>query len=151
MTRCFWLLLTVALTGCSVTPPQGAVSFVLNQQATDKGNAAPGKSYDLPTASLRLEGAGGARKLIISGGGGENRISIEAAASDSDTLASITGKSLPVTAGTVEVAHKSLQFATGTVTLQAVNGKLGRGNFNARVKDQQPPWEAIGNFEALTP
>jgi hypothetical protein len=146
------MVCALILSGCSTMPPGGSVSFVLNQQASDSAHPVPGKSYDLVNATLRLEGKGGARRLIVSAGppSGPGRLTIEASIADSDTLEKLPGRSLPVSGGVVQVADSPLLFGGGSLTLQAVNGKLGRGNFNANVKDQQPPWEAIGNFEAFS-
>lgn len=140
------LLLLVALLACGCAK-NGFAAFVVNQDAQSAGSK-PGKSYSAEPCSLMVEKGA----LFILNSGQEDQPShlrLQVNFANGTTLESVLGKTLEGGQGEVQVETKKLELDKITVTVQTLQNGVARGNFNARVKGQNPPWEVVGSFEAL--
>ena len=133
------------LSGCSAKDPKGWVGFVINQdEKSSSSSQVPGKSYSASPTTFTLKGA----SLRMEAGGGEDiRLELDVPVGKTATQ-ELLAKTVPIQGGKLVLAGQTLDFEQGSFTLQTLVGGVGRGNFNARVKNHNPPWEVVGCFEA---
>lgn len=141
MVRRFVVALGLAfLSACAPAPKHGFAAYIVNQDAP--AQATPGKSYSAEPCSL--EARQGELELDC---GGENALHLRVPLPDGKNLQAIVGATLSGVTGDVQLQQK-LQLENGSLTLQTLDGDVARGNFNARVTRQSPPWEVVGSFVA---
>lgn len=132
--------------GCTSKNSPGWVGFVINQDAKSAGGNAPGKSYTSSPASLSPTGA---TALRLEGGGSNTDIQFTLEIPVSKPVKDeILTKTLTVPSGKLRMPDQTLELEQGSFTLQTLEAGVARGNFNARVKNHNPPWEIVGSFEA---
>ncbi len=140
-------LLLGALLFCGCASKDGFAAFVVNQDAQSAGSK-PGKSYNAEPCIFAIEKS--VFFSVISGEKGQPsslnlRVMFpKGTVSPSEFL----GKTLEGNHGQVQLDSKEYELENITVTVQALQNGLARGNFNARIKGQNPPWEVVGSFDA---
>lgn len=140
-----WILvLALGLVACS---PRPFAAFVVNQDAHSQAH--PGKSYSAEPCSLRVEA--GMVHLLSGVPGTPSALDLRVPLPDGKTLDGVLGQTLSGGTGKVLVEGRDLKLESGTFTLQTFSGGVARGNFNARVAGQNPPWEVVGSFDATSP
>ena len=144
-TRLLALVCLLCLSGCSAKDSKGWVGFVINQdEKSASSTQVPGKSYSASPVTFTLKGS----TLRLEAGSSEEiklELDIPIAKNASQELLT---KTVPIQGGKLVLSGQTLEFEQGSFTLQTLSGGTGRGNFNARVKNHNPPWEVVGSFEA---
>jgi hypothetical protein len=130
------------LTGCA--QQHGFAAFVVNQDAHSQ--AKPGKSYSAEPCTLR--NLNGVVELRSGPEGSEGGLKLQVTLPAGQSLESVLGRTLEGASGEAQVQQSKLTLEKGTFTLQTLQSGVARGNFNARTKGQNPPWEVVGSFEA---
>ena len=136
-----FLLCALLLSGCA---QHGFAAFVVNQDAHSQ--AKPGKSYSAEPCTLRNQN--GVLRLASGPAQTEGALELQVAIPAGQSLDSLLGRTLEGAAGEAQVNQAHLILEKGSFTLQTLQSGVARGNFNARVKGQNPPWEVVGSFEA---
>ncbi|MBX3170851.1 MAG: hypothetical protein KF760_25820 [Candidatus Eremiobacteraeota bacterium] len=140
-------LLLGALLVCGCGSKNGFAAFVVNQDAQAAGSK-PGKSYNAEPCSFVIEKS--VFFSVISGEKGQpSNLNLRVmfprgSVSPSEFL----GKTLEGSHGQVQLEGKEYELEKITVTVQTLQDGVARGNFNARIKGQNPPWEVVGSFDA---
>jgi hypothetical protein len=137
------LALALLLIGCAPAPRDGFAAYVVNQDAHASAQAKPGKSYSVEPCTL--EAGQGALALRCGATKAPNSLVLNVA--DGRAPSAVLGQTLKLAGGTVEL-DKTLALESGSITVQTLDGDVARGNFNARVAGQNPPWEVVGSFVA---
>ncbi len=146
-----WFVLLL-LGGCSSSPPQGRVAYVVNHlnggsaASKDEAQAGPGKSYSAEPCELKS--AAGQVELRCGQAGKPSWLVIRGALPAPDLTASL-GKSVSNFEGEVQLGERTYPLKQGVFTLQTLEPGVARGNFSARIAS--PPWEVVGSFVANTP
>ncbi|MBT9583449.1 hypothetical protein IV102_08865 [bacterium] len=140
MKPAFWLC-ALLLTGCA---QHGFAAFVVNQDAHSQ--AKPGKSYSAEPCTLRNQN--GILQLGSGPAGADGSLQLRVAIPPGQSLEALLGRTLEGGSGEAQVNQARLTLEKGSFTLQTLQSGVARGNFNARVKGQDPPWEVVGSFEA---
>jgi hypothetical protein len=141
------LLLLGALLVCGCASKNGFAAFVVNQDAQSAGSK-PGKSYNAEPCFFEIEKS--VFFVVRSGAAGQpSNINLKVmfprgTVNPNDFL----GKTLEGSHGLVQLETKEYELEKITVTVQSLQGDVARGNFNARIKGQTPPWEVVGSFDA---
>ncbi len=142
------IALFLAMSGCTQKIEEGWVGFVVNQDSKADQTQGPGKSYTAKLATLKsspqsveLDAFSQATsvdkvKILVPTGG---------------ALDGQVGKTLPVESGVLVIDKTTYTLSGGNFTLQSLSGGNARGNFSARVKDHNPPWEVVGCFVTAIP
>lgn len=138
------LLCALLLSGCA---QHGFAAFVVNQDAHSQ--AKPGKSYSAEPCALRNQGQ--AVELKSGQEGQPSALVLRVELPSGKGLKDVLGQTLQGAAGEVQLPGSKLALEKGEFTLQTLQNGVARGNFNARVVGQNPPWEVVGSFEAVTP
>lgn len=129
------------LSGCA---QNGFAAFVVNQDA--HAQAKPGKSYSAEPCHLNQKPG---QLVLVSGQAGQpSSLELTVALPAGKNPSAILGQTLDGVTGQAQVEDRKLELEKGTFTLQTLQGQVARGNFNARAKGQNPPWEVVGSFEA---
>jgi hypothetical protein len=141
------LLLLGSLLVCGCASKNGFAAFVVNQDAQSAGSK-PGKSYNAEPCSFVVEKS--VFYTILSGEPGQPSSLNLKVLYPKGTLSpqDFLGKTLEGSHGQVQLETKEYELEKITVTLQTLQGGMARGNFNARIKGQVPPWEVVGSFDA---
>ena len=135
------LLSALLLSGCS---KHGFAAFVVNQDAPSASK--PGKSYSAEPCVL--SNREGSLELRSGQAGQPSALELKVNCPPGQSLESLLGRTLEGASGVVQVEQRKLTLEKGSFTLQTLQSGVARGNFNARAKDQNPPWEVVGSFEA---
>ena len=130
------------LSGCA---QHGFAAFVVNQDAHSASK--PGKSYSAEPCTLQT-GPPGTLFLRSGQSGQPSAMQLRVTLPSGQSLESILGRTIEGATGDVQLEQRLLKLEKGTFTLQTVQSGVARGNFNARAKDENPPWEVVGSFEA---
>ena len=128
------------LAGCSSPPREGSASFVVNQSA-GASQQAPGKSYAVNTTRINP-----VRGYLLAG---DLQTGVNLSFAPDTKVQEVLGKEQPVKDGELRLNGKIYPLENGQIVLQTQQQNVVRGNFNARVKSGQPPWEVVGSFEAV--
>ncbi len=141
------LILLGALLACGCGSKNGFAAFVVNQDAQSAGSK-PGKSYSAEPCSFTMEK--GMYFTVRSGQPEQpSHLSLQVKFPNGDPRPeSFLSKTLEGTMGEVQLDMKKYDLEKITVTIQTLQGDVARGNFNARIKGQNPPWEVVGSFDA---
>lgn len=145
MIRKFLVLGALLVCGCG--SKNGFAAFVVNQDAQSAGSK-PGKSYNAEPCSFEIEKS--VFFVVRSGTAGQpSSLNLKVmfprgTVNPNDFL----GKTLEGSHGLVQLENKEYELEKITVTVQTLQGDVARGNFNARIKGQAPPWEVVGSFDA---
>lgn len=140
------LLGALLVCGCGASK-NGFAAFVVNQDAQSAGSK-PGKSYSAEPCTFLVEK--GIFYSVTSGEKGQpSNLNLrvmfpKGTVSPNEFL----GKTLEGNHGQVQLESKEYELEKITVTVQSLQDGVARGNFNARIKGQIPPWEVVGSFDA---
>ena len=138
------LLLLSTLLACGCTK-NGFAAFVVNQDAQSAGSK-PGKSYSAEPCFLHPDKG---ELILQSGKGGQpSYLHLLVRLVTDKTFEAQLGQTLQGPNGQVQLDQRMLDLEKVTLTVQTLQNGVARGNFNARVKGQNPPWEVVGSFEA---
>ncbi len=142
------LALVSMTSSCTQKIEEGWAGFVVNQDSSANQAQVPGKSYTAKLATLKASptsveldafsqatSADKVKILIPTSGSLENQV----------------GKTLSVDSGQLVIDQTTYSLSGGNFTLQSLGGGNARGNFSARVKDHNPPWEVVGCFVTAIP
>ena len=141
------LLLLGALLVCGCGSKNGFAAFVVNQDAQSAGSK-PGKSYNAEPCFLTVEKS---TTFAVSSGlrGQPSHLHLLVSfPGDKASLDKIIGQTIDGKSGEVQLDAKEYELEKITVTVQTLQDEVARGNFNARIKGQTPPWEVVGSFDA---
>lgn len=140
MLRVFALASLLLLAGCSTPPKEGSASFIVNQSG-GASQQAPGKSYALNTTRINP-----VKGYVL---GGDNQTGVNLTFGPDTKVQDVLGKEQPLKDGELRLNGKIYPLESGEIVLQTLQQNFVRGNFNAKVKDGQPPWEVVGSFDAV--
>ncbi|MBN9414001.1 MAG: hypothetical protein J0I12_01125 [Candidatus Eremiobacteraeota bacterium] len=141
------LLLLGALLVCGCGSKNGFAAFVVNQDAQSAGSK-PGKSYNAEPCSFLIEKS--VFFNVVSGEQGQpSSLNLKVMFPKGTVNPNeFLGKTLDGSHGQVQLESKEYELEKITVTVQTLQNGVARGNFNARIKGQVPPWEVVGSFDA---
>ena len=141
------LILLGALLVCGCGSKNGFAAFVVNQDAQSAGSK-PGKSYNAEPCFVMVEK--GSYFSVASGLRGEpSHLHLHVSfPKDKGGLDGVIGQTIEGKSGEVQLDAKEYELEKITVTVQTLQDGVARGNFNARIKGQTPPWEVVGSFDA---
>lgn len=137
------LILIGALLACGCGSKNGFAAFVVNQDAQSAGSK-PGKSYSAEPCSFEMTNNVFTVESGQAGAASHLRLVVEYSGNMQKDLS----KTLNGREGEVQLDTKKYDLEKITVTVQTLQGEVARGNFNARIKGQNPPWEVVGSFDA---
>ncbi len=143
-TRC---LILGALLVCGCGSKNGFAAFVVNQDAQSAGSK-PGKSYNAEPCFLMVEKSSFfsvASGLVAQPSHLHLKVMFP---KDKPVLEKLIGQTVEGSSGEVQLDAKEYELEKITVTVQTLQDGIARGNFNARIKGQTPPWEVVGSFDA---
>ena len=141
--RTFIALAAACTFACSPAPEHGFAAYIVNQDA--HAQATPGKSYSAEPCTLRS--SGGRLELDCGPAGAPNSLRLSVELPAGKDLNAVLGSTMAGVSGEVYLPGR-LALEHGSITVQTLSGEVARGNFNARVANQNPPWEVVGSFVA---
>lgn len=137
------LILIGALLACGCGSKNGFAAFVVNQDAQSAGSK-PGKSYSAEPCSFEMTN----NVFMVESGQAGAASHLRLVVEYSGNMQKDLSKTLNGREGEVQLDTKKYDLEKITVTVQTLQGEVARGNFNARIKGQNPPWEVVGSFDA---
>lgn len=121
----------------------GFAAFVVNQDAQSAGSK-PGKSYSAEPCSFEMNN----KTFSLESGSKGQPSHLRLVVDYSGDMNKDLSKTLDGREGQVQLDAQAYDLEKITVTVQTLEGEVARGNFNARIKGQNPPWEVVGSFDA---
>ncbi|MFN8610502.1 MAG: hypothetical protein U0931_23385 [Vulcanimicrobiota bacterium] len=137
------LILMGALLAFGCGSKNGFAAFVVNQDAQSAGSK-PGKSYSAEPCSFEMTD----KIFTVESGQSGSPSHLRLVVGYSGDMNKDLSKTLNGREGEVQLEAQKYELEKITVTVQTLEGEVARGNFNARIKGQNPPWEVVGSFDA---